>query len=500
MSHAEGKDFLTRSAVVAGGDGRRVFQVGVRCRKCGVEEWRVAKNPGWGRRIFKDAGWSIGNMLSQHTCPDCIASRHNKPREEQPTAQVLQFPTSCQPCPDLPPTPAPEPELGPIPQTPLTPPQPVREIPSSPTAIQETPMAQTALAEALAPIKQQHDRKRHMRESKGTPHGYATVAAARTGAWRSLRHAGVAGRIICDVHYKLEKAPDGTYSYVLLNSTVAKPAIKSRRLKAHEGQRLVEKSSAVNQAKIVCERLGISKPIEDIHFKITREGGGWIYKILPAAEVAPDLVSKESCMAKEVIPPRICGGGFLSRFDARKDALAKLQPLRKAGGVPLEGVDYWIAQDGYNLWSWTTEKACDAPAPQMMSDASTQAVRDAEEAAKTPKAEEPRKATPADNRRIMEKLDERYSVEHQSYFAGYDDRRLAEMLNLPRAWVAKVREEFYGPERNAEAETAAKVAKLDAAISKGEAVISKSQDALDLYAEIETLVAELKKVRAEIGR
>lgn len=63
------------------------------------------------------------------------------------------------------------------------------------------------------------------------------------------------------------------------------------------------------------------------------------------------------------------------------------------------------------------------------------------------KADEPRKPTPAENRKIMDAVEAAYAGEKIGYRAGQSDETIATELNLPRAWITAVREQFYGPER-----------------------------------------------------
>lgn len=59
-------------------------------------------------------------------------------------------------------------------------------------------------------------------------------------------------------------------------------------------------------------------------------------------------------------------------------------------------------------------------------------------------AEEPRQPTREDNRRIRSALDDHYVDTDGCYAKNFSDEALAQKLNLPLAWIAKVRSDFYG--------------------------------------------------------
>lgn len=61
-------------------------------------------------------------------------------------------------------------------------------------------------------------------------------------------------------------------------------------------------------------------------------------------------------------------------------------------------------------------------------------------------ADPPKQMTRADRRRVAEALDEHYPVPERGYANGLTDEGLARRLDVPRAWVSRVREEEFGPE------------------------------------------------------
>lgn len=57
----------------------------------------------------------------------------------------------------------------------------------------------------------------------------------------------------------------------------------------------------------------------------------------------------------------------------------------------------------------------------------------------------PRTMSFADRRLVMIKLEEVYMDERQGYVAPWSDQRVADDLNVPRAWVKELREQNFGP-------------------------------------------------------
>lgn len=85
-------------------DGQFRGHVGISCKTCGHEEWRVAKNPGWGHRIFTREGWFLGARRSQDECPSCVEARL-MPSAKRPKLTIVH------PAIEPEPIPMPEPEV-----------------------------------------------------------------------------------------------------------------------------------------------------------------------------------------------------------------------------------------------------------------------------------------------------------------------------------------------------------------------------------------------------
>lgn len=67
---------------------------------------------------------------------------------------------------------------------------------------------------------------------------------------------------------------------------------------------------------------------------------------------------------------------------------------------------------------------------------------------KKPTAEPPREMSRDERRLIFAKLDEVYLDERRGYDNGWSDKRVADDLGVPRAWVAKIRDENFGSENS----------------------------------------------------
>lgn len=79
------------------------------------------------------------------------------------------------------------------------------------------------------------------------------------------------------------------------------------------------------------------------------------------------------------------------------------------------------------------------------------------------KADTPRTPTREDNRRIRDALDEHYDERAGAYHGSMRDKTLAGKLIVPVAWVAAVREQFFGPDKCEVDDVAVQMLKAQAA-------------------------------------
>ncbi|WP_156373882.1 hypothetical protein [Rhizobium sp. Leaf386] len=146
----------------------------------------------------------------------------------------------------------------------------------------------------------------------------------------------------------------------------------------------------------------------------------------------------------------------------------------------------------------------------------------------TPKAEPPKEMTRADRRIVNEKIADVYDDGAERYSLGWTDKRVADDLGVPIAWVREERDRYFGPEGSnplldeflmAQADVAASVALfqadraalgalVDATISQvkaGCAKVTEFADGIrrrgdDLDARLRDLQALARRVEKEIGR
>lgn len=101
------------------------------------------------------------------------------------------------------------------------------------------------------------------------------------------------------------------------------------------------------------------------------------------------------------------------------------------------------------------------------------------------KTEQPREMSRDDRRIIFAKIDEVYVG--NGYSAPWTDAGIAKDLGVPRAWVAQVREEMFGPEgSNAE---------FDAFLAKAAPVIT---DLKNLHRSVQTQLEEARAIAARV--
>jgi len=107
----------------------------------------------------------------------------------------------------------------------------------------------------------------------------------------------------------------------------------------------------------------------------------------------------------------------------------------------------------------------------------------------------PRQPTRAQNRDIMDLLVEVYDVNQERYRQGDTDETVADVLNVMPGWVARLREEFFGPAGGNE-EMAALAEQLTNFVENAEAVRS---DAAKRLAELDRVVQQAKDYQKRLG-
>lgn len=118
-------------------------------------------------------------------------------------------------------------------------------------------------------------------------------------------------------------------------------------------------------------------------------------------------------------------------------------------------------------------------------------------------AAEPRAMSREDRRIIFAKVDELYLDDKSGYTPPWTDNAVARDLGVPRAWVATVRDELFGPEgSNAEFDDfIAKAAPIITDLKNlHKSVAAQLEEARKLSARVEDLERVAKRVEREIGK
>lgn len=106
----------------------------------------------------------------------------------------------------------------------------------------------------------------------------------------------------------------------------------------------------------------------------------------------------------------------------------------------------------------------------------------------------PPEMTKEDRRIIFADIDMRYIDESKGYDSGYDDKRIAEGLNVPLAWVRTIREENFGPEKGSKVDADAEVAVLKKAIEDAKKVIRDTEDMIEKNKLIMTSIDNAQRI------
>ena len=108
-------------------------------------------------------------------------------------------------------------------------------------------------------------------------------------------------------------------------------------------------------------------------------------------------------------------------------------------------------------------------------------------------ADAPRAMSKDDGRVIFAKISDVYLDETKGYSAGWSDKRVAEDLGVPLAWVKSVREEWFGKEGSNE--------ELTLAINRGRDMISQMEaTSKALTSRAEALMQAADELRAHIEK
>lgn len=119
------------------------------------------------------------------------------------------------------------------------------------------------------------------------------------------------------------------------------------------------------------------------------------------------------------------------------------------------------------------------------------------------RADPPPMPTREDKRIIFAKLEEVYLDESRGYSDGWTDHKVAGDLNVPRAWVAMVRDDNFGPDRTGE-ELRALTAEIAAALAEAQTIADELRRQAALTASqivdrIEQIAKRQRQIAAKAG-
>lgn len=110
--------------------------------------------------------------------------------------------------------------------------------------------------------------------------------------------------------------------------------------------------------------------------------------------------------------------------------------------------------------------------------------------------EKPREMQPADKRKIFRAIDDNYDERGLRYVGDSTDETIAKSLDMPRAWVSKVRQESFGPSGANE-----DMDKLMAALGRLQADARKaSSDALLAAEKAEAVSVQCEEMKEKLQK
>lgn len=330
--------------------------------------------------------------------------------------------------------------------------------PFAPVAASPKPDAPTGpLAEALAPLKAAMEAAPPLSEMLYTRHDNAGRAARVMLALSGQMLSPQLGE-----HYQVHKVEGGfRYSVTppLTFMLVKRPRRYIEPGKPPHGPHLESVKAyftdwgARNVAiDYLRAHAGVANPVVGEHYGLKREDGpgGYVWRWVIPLRLLPDPP-----------PPQATTKNIPSRSSPLVTK-SKLDPTPEKE-TPMTAVEIHNAT------------LVESPAPEVHAPA-------------------PREPALADNRRIRDALEAHYDEPHGRYHKAFSDTALAETLKVPRAWVAKVREAFYGPDVNEASQI--KRADIDAAI---QAVDVGTARLLELAQEAEDIGLKLRAARKLLG-
>jgi hypothetical protein len=106
----------------------------------------------------------------------------------------------------------------------------------------------------------------------------------------------------------------------------------------------------------------------------------------------------------------------------------------------------------------------------------------------------PPEMTKEDRRIIFSEIDTHYLDETRGYASNFDDKRIADALKVPLAWVRTLREENFGPERGPKVDIGAEVALLKKTIEDAKNVLKDTENMIEKNKQIMMSIDNAQRV------
>lgn len=177
-----------------------------------------------------------------------------------------------------------------------------------------------------------------------------------------------------------------------------------------------------------------------------------------------------------------------------------------AGGLDQNPAVYaanLFAQKGWDVGARAADDRCPACAAKARAEkrAKADARKEAPMPSPTAVADPPRQMDLKDRPIILAKLVEVYVGPEVGYDRGWSDKRVAEDLGVPRAWVKELREANFGPARDNE-EIRELLAKVEVSVKLAEEIDGRAKaaatDATSLVLEMRTLQRQAAAIRKAV--
>lgn len=403
---------------------------------------------------FRNRGWGIGKDRTHDICPDCLAAeRVAKPLKTRPVVSPMLLPP---PANNVTAEAALEAVLGPMAEA-------LAEHPMAPEP-EPIPPLDELLAEIDAP-------------AEPTPHVGPNQGRTRINGVHAHTPA-------------LPRAP---------------PRLPGRRAVDVMTRGFASSWGADQAARSYLERVGVRTAQRDRDYRMYLLPDGFAWDRLtttplplpPEATVWPPrdggdrragrVIKAHTPVFPLATPtgrrsPGIMTRGFVNPTSARN---AARRFLRDRGiAEPKPGLDYRTLkfEDGWGWDATTTTTTITEEKTMSLNDRIVTRAVTMSDAAPMPANDDtgPRASTLAQRREIRDYLDANYDDDNGRWRGDLSDRKVAELLGMPRAWITQVRDSVFGPDIN---EVQAKEREVDA-------------QTLKQLADLEGIIGEVQK---EIG-